>query len=73
MKLDAAIGILDSGGFVRFTWSKCLSEVIDSNGVAYSFDGRSYQAFLKRPNLQRTETGSVETKDLIITWHLIQD
>jgi len=35
-----------------------------------TMDGRTYQGFLKTlaPTLHRSETGSTETKDLVIEW-----
>ena len=62
--------VLSEGGVVRFIWHKCRAELVTPNGAELRIDGRTYQGFLKRLALQldRTETGSAETRDLVIEW-----
>lgn len=59
---------LAEGGFVRFTWGVGTVELIDSRSHSRRLDRRTYQAITKRSDLQRTTTGSVESKDLIVEW-----
>jgi len=63
--------VLDEGGHVRFDWLTCLAILVSADRkLSTTIDGRTYQAFLKTlpPQLERTETGSTETKDLVIEW-----
>jgi hypothetical protein len=62
--------VLDEGGKIIFDWKSCQTGLISADGNSFMMDGRTYQGFLKRlaPKLQRTETGSTETKDLVIEW-----
>jgi hypothetical protein len=63
--------ILDEGGLVRFNWRVGWTRVFSANGLyVTTLYGRTYSAFLRTlaPKLERTETGSVETKDLVIEW-----
>lgn len=61
---------IDTGGLVRFTHKTCHCELIWPDGRAQILDGRTYQGFLNTtaPVLDRKETGSVYTQDLIIEW-----
>jgi len=63
--------VLNEGGYVKFDWKICRTIVISADGELFTtMDGRTYQGFLKTlaSRLQRTETGSTETKDLVIEW-----
>src|SRR6267142_3816647 len=63
--------VLDEGGHVRFEWLTCLAILVSvDRKLSTTIDGRTYQAFLKTlpPQLERTDTGSTETKDLVIEW-----
>jgi hypothetical protein len=63
--------ILDEGGLVRFNWRVGWTRVFSANGLyVTTLDGRTYSAFLRTlaPKLERSETGSVETKDLVVEW-----
>jgi hypothetical protein len=59
---------LARGGLVRFTWADGTVELIDSNLQSRPVDSRTYQALIRRPDLNRTQRGSVENKNLIIEW-----
>src|SRR6266851_1832623 len=61
--------VLNEGGHVKFVWKTGAITAISADGALFStMDGRTYQGFLKTlaPKLERTETGSTETKDLVI-------
>jgi len=62
--------VLTEGGFVRFIWRTGRKELITPSGRSLRIDGRTYQGFLKTlaPRLERTETGSMEEKDLVVEW-----
>ncbi len=63
--------VLAEGGIVRFHWSTCSPILIHPNGESFTpIDGRSYHAFQETADQKytRTETGSTETKDLVIEW-----
>jgi hypothetical protein len=65
--------VLDSGGLVRFHWVNGRTELVVPTGqVLVLLDGRTYQGFLHNKKLQttltRTETGSMETNNLVIEW-----
>jgi hypothetical protein len=63
--------VLAEGGIVRFQWVTCWTVLISADSGSYTpLDGRTYQGFLKvvAPKLERTETGSTETKNLVIEW-----
>ena len=65
--------VLANGGLVRFIWASGHTVLISANGKRLtSFDGRTYQGFLKTvaPILQETTTGSIKTQDLIIEWKI---
>jgi hypothetical protein len=66
---DVKIG-LETGGYVRFMWKECSPWIIFADGDFLLMDGRTYQGFLTSlaPTLVCTETGSMETADLIIEW-----
>jgi hypothetical protein len=69
--MNQARRILEEGGYVRFNFRVGWTRVFTANGLYFTaLDGRTYSAFLRTlaPKLERTETGSVETKDLIIEW-----
>ena len=70
-KLADVRRILTEGGIVRFQWATCWTVLISADGGSFTtLDGRTYQGFLKTvaPKMERTETGSTETKDLVIEW-----
>ena len=63
--------VLAEGGLVRFHWGHGQHILVNANGKSFTpIDGRSYQGFLKTANKRytRTETGSTDTKDLVIEW-----
>lgn len=63
--------VINAGGELKFVHAFCLASLLEKDSQWFSaVDGRSYHGFLRTlaPKLQRTETGSVETKDLVITW-----
>jgi hypothetical protein len=62
--------VLTEGGFVRFIWHTGRKELITASGRSLRIDGRTYQEFLKTlaPKLKRSETGSMEERDLVIEW-----
>ena len=63
--------VLNEGGYVRFEWRTSSTILISADQQLFTtIDGRTYQGFLRTLALQleRTETGSVETKDLVIEW-----
>ena len=62
---------LDHGGFVRFVWFDVWPMLMHADGQWFTtIDGRTYQAFQKTADRRytKTETGSTETKDLVIEW-----
>lgn len=61
---------LNEGGCVRFKHLTCDAYVVSADGQARLLDGRSYQGFLQSmaKSLKRTETGSYDTRNLIIEW-----
>jgi hypothetical protein len=65
-KLADVSAVLATGGFVRFTWRTGTAELRDSSGVVRPINGRTYQAPLKRKDLNRTEQGSTENANLIV-------
>jgi len=63
--------VLAEGGLVRFHWGNGQHILVNANGKSFTpIDGRSYQGFLKTANKRytRTETGSTDTKDLVVEW-----
>jgi hypothetical protein len=63
--------IVAHGGLVRFTHKSALATLVSVDGYSFSqLDRRTYDAFLRTiaPQLSRTESGSVETGDLVIWW-----
>lgn len=64
--------VLDGGGELKFVHATCYASLLEKDSKWFSaVDGRSYHAFLWHRRIRqfvRTETGSVETKDLVITW-----
>src|ERR1035437_438230 len=75
MFLPAVKVALKNGGDVRFDWGHCSTKVDSENGRRLgAMDWRAYQGFLKTeaPFLTRTETGSTEEKNLIITWRVYE-
>jgi len=68
--------VLSEGGYVQFDWKTCRTIVISADGELFTtMDGRTYQGFLKTlaPKLNRSETGSTDTKDLVIEWRKAAD
>ncbi len=63
-------GVLNEGGKVVFDWKQGWTRLVSADGNFTTIDGRTYQGFLKTlaPKLERTETGSTDTKDLVIEW-----
>ncbi len=61
--------VVEEGGYVRFVWASNSPKLVSADKETL-IDLRSYHGFLKTlaPKLQRTETGSSETKDLVIEW-----
>jgi hypothetical protein len=63
--------IVDHGGLVRFTIERVwrLSFLLTGESLS-QLDRRTYNAFLRSiaPQLSRTQSGSVETGDLVIEW-----
>ena len=62
---------LEHGGIVRLRWGLGGAILIHADGAWFTpIDGRTYHGFLRTdaPNLQRTETGSKDTKDFVIEW-----
>lgn len=68
--LSDILQALNEGGCVQFHHTDCHASVVYGNGRRKSIDGRSYQGFLQTmaSHMQRTEIGSVETRNLIIEW-----
>jgi hypothetical protein len=63
--------VVNDGGYVKFDWKTGRIVVVSADGELFTtLDGRTYQGFLKTlaPRLQRSETGSTDTKDLVIEW-----
>jgi hypothetical protein len=63
--------IVARGGLVRFTYKTALAILVSADGQLLSqLDRRTYDAFLRSiaPQLLRTESGSLETGDLVIEW-----
>jgi len=63
--------VLNEGGYVKFDWNAGRITVVSAYGDLFTtMDGRIYHRFLKTlaPKLQRTETGSTGTIDLVIEW-----
>lgn len=63
--------VLNEGGHVRLNWRNGSTVLVSADRKSSTaIDGRTYQGFLKTlaPKLERTETGSMETKDLVIEW-----
>ena len=60
--------VLDEYGKVVFDWKQGWTRLVSADGNFTTMDGRTYQGFLKTvaPQLERTETGSAEGKDLVI-------
>ena len=71
IKLDEVKQGLNRGGFVRFEHNSC-SAYLSGEGQHAFLDGRTYHGFLQTvaPNLTRMETGSIEKKNLVITWRI---
>jgi hypothetical protein len=68
-KLAEAKQILMDGGIMRFVWgSNQPAHLAKASGELRILDGRTYESLRKREDLIRTETGSTETRDLIIEW-----
>lgn len=70
-RLSAVRRHLSNGGVVRFTHNTCQPILIFAEGKSFQpIDGRSYQAFQSTADSKytRTQTGSVETHNLIIEW-----
>ena len=61
---------LNEGGCVRFKHLSCDPYVVFKDGSSKLLDGRSYQGFLQTmaKTLNRTETGSLDTHNLVIEW-----
>jgi len=62
---------LNAGGFVRFVWAaKGSSILVHPTGYEQAIDGRAYHGFLRTiaNDCQRTETGSTESKTLVVEW-----
>jgi len=66
--LAEANAILANGGVLRFTWRTGRYVLITASGETRSLDGRAYQPLTNRADLTRTETGSLDAKDLVIEW-----
>jgi hypothetical protein len=64
--------VLADGGFVRFRWGVGHAELVGATGETRTLDGRTYQRFLRKhqAGLNRVETGSRATKNLLIEWRL---
>ena|SRR5882762_5566353 len=62
--------VLADGGFLRMTWHDGRTELVSATGESQIVDGRTYQAFTNKHQygLNRVETGSTESKDLVIEW-----
>jgi hypothetical protein len=63
--------IVAHGGLVRFTYKTDLAILVSVDGQSLSqIDRRTYDAFVRStaPHLLRTESGSMETNDLVIEW-----
>jgi hypothetical protein len=63
--------IVDHGGLVRFHYRTAMATLVSVDGQSLSqLDRRTYNACLRSiaPQLSRTQSGSVETADLVIEW-----
>jgi hypothetical protein len=69
-KLKDIERVLADGGFVRFRWGVGHAELVGATGKTQTLDGRTYQGFLRKhqAGLNRVETGSTATKNLLIEW-----
>jgi hypothetical protein len=70
-KLKLVKQVLGAGGKVQFDWKTCTPWLVNKDGdESMRMDGRTYQSFLDHHSnyLVQTETGSTETRDLVITW-----
>jgi hypothetical protein len=59
--------VLAEGGFIRFTWATGTAELVGASAVR-PVSAPAYLALTKRYNVEKKETGSVETGDLVIEW-----
>jgi hypothetical protein len=66
--LAEANEILANGGIMRFIWATCQTVLVKATGELRALDGRTYDSLRNRSDLTRIETGSTETKDLVIEW-----
>ena len=66
--LAEANEILANGGIMRFVWASSQTVLVKASGELRALDGRAYDSLLNRSDLTRIETGSTETKDLVIEW-----
>jgi len=71
-KLKDVERVLADGGVVRFRWGVSHAELVSATGKTQTLDGRTYQRFLRKhqAGLNRVESGSRATKDLLIEWRL---
>ena len=63
--------VLNDGGVVRFIHKDGWAILITADGESFqALDGRAYAGFLRTraTKLTRTESGSIESGDLIIEW-----
>jgi hypothetical protein len=63
--------IIAHGGLVRFSYKTAFAILVSADGeVRYQLDRRTYDAFLRAiaPQLSCTESGSIETNDLVVEW-----
>ena len=60
---------IKNGGSVTFDW-RSGRVTVSAEGRELLLDGRTYSGFLQSiaPSMKRSETGSTEAKDLVITW-----
>lgn len=71
VKLNDIIRELNGGGKLRYIWVIGEHDLVLADGTVKPVDGRSYHAFVcdgHAANYQRSETGSIDFKDLIIEW-----
>ena len=64
-------GVLNDGGIVRFIHRDGWAILVAADGESFqTLDGRTYTAFLRTraTKLTRTESGSLESGDLVIEW-----
>lgn len=65
-----------AGGMLRYDWKSGVALLIWPNKIFQDIDGRSYSGFLQSVGehppswVSRIESGTVEAKDLVITWRL---